>query len=186
MAYSKRPLSLDELCEAVATSDLDTGENLDDQCEIFSDKLLAKCEPFVRIEEIETAGRHRSFARLAHFSLKNFLVQNPNLFSPDAKLSITPEFMAMACLKYLQQARYSVLLVRAAKTFVTGAESDDINDHALLGYAAKYWYRHMDDLPYSPDICHKVEVFVTSSNYFTLLQFQSLFVDGMSLTPFTA
>lgn len=90
--------------------------------------------------------------------------------------------MANICLKYLLQPRYRRLLTKKGETFVD-LGGEDIMDHHLLSYAAKYWDKHMDDVTYSSDFCQKVSRYITSTQFYTLLQVQSLFVEGIILAP---
>lgn len=56
-------------------------------------------------------------------------------------------------------------------------------EHHLLSYAAKYWDKHLDDVPFSQEMSDKVERFITSPHFQTCLQVQSLFIEGKSRDP---
>ncbi|GKZ29802.1 hypothetical protein AbraIFM66950_006552 [Aspergillus brasiliensis] len=73
--------------------------------------------------------------------------------------------------------RYRQLLTREGETFVD-CDGDDILNHHLLSYAAKYWDKHLDGVDYSLEYYQKTSRFIKSPQFFTLLQVQSLFVDG--------
>jgi hypothetical protein len=85
--------------------------------------------------------------------------------------------MAGICLKYLSQARYQKLLERSGDTFVD-MSGDDYSKYHLLSYAAKYWDKHLDEISYSERLYERVVRFITSPQYFTCLQVQSLLVEG--------
>ncbi|KAK2029177.1 hypothetical protein LX32DRAFT_589059 [Colletotrichum zoysiae] len=176
LAYAKRPLSLDELCEAIEIRQSWPGDNIQPTCLLMRDRLIDACGPLVRIDEAtETTGRR--ICTLSHGAVKTFLVAHPHALSDKDDCRISPEILGTGCLKYLQQRRYEKLLERGNLTFKTSCGSD-IKEHALLNYAAKYWHRHLDDVPYTSDMCDTVAQFVQSSNFMTCLQVQSLFVGG--------
>jgi hypothetical protein len=92
-------------------------------------------------------------------------------------LSITSDAMADVCLRYLAQPCYQCPLKKFGDTFMNFA-GEDIMEHHLLSYAAKYWDKHLDDVLYTPQLCQKVTRFIMSPQFQTCLQVQSLFVGG--------
>lgn len=168
---------LEELCEAVEISDHASGQDLDAACRVFRSRILDNCAPMVRVDSINTKAKCKEICTLSHGSVKTFLVRNPSVLSEAESCRVSPQLLVDVCLKYLQQPRYKKQLTRGGGTFMT-ASGQDILDHNLLNYCAKYWHKHMDDIPYSPELCKRVEEFVRSTNFGTLLQVQSLFVGG--------
>jgi hypothetical protein len=177
LVFAKRPLLLTELCEAVAICDHTAKEDLNPACEVFASKVLDYSAPLIRVDEIVTPAPCKQLCTLSHGSIKTFLLKNPGVLCADRQWEITPTVLATACLKYLQQPRYSQVLFQTGKTFSTAAD-DDIMDHPLLNYCAKYYYRHLDDKPYSSEACEELEKFVRSTNFITCIQVQSLLVGG--------
>ncbi|KAK2013704.1 hypothetical protein LZ32DRAFT_529762 [Colletotrichum eremochloae] len=175
IVYAKRPLSLDELCEAIEIHKSWPGDNIQPTCLLMRDRLIDACGPLVRVNATEPMGKQA--CTLSHGAVKTFLVEHPHAISAKDDCRISPEILGTGCLNYLQQKRYKALLKRGNMTFETLCGSD-IKEHALLNYAAKYWHRHLDDVPYTPELCDTVAQFVQSSNFMTCLQVQSLFVGG--------
>ena len=109
------------------------------------------------------------------------MISNQDVFregpSSPAIHSITELTIANACLLYLSQDRYSQLLTKEAEQWLTTSE-DNIKDHHLLTYSAKYWDKHFDRVDETPEIRGKIEGFLRSSNFESTIQLQSLFVQG--------
>lgn len=171
---------LEELCEAVEISDHPPGEDLDSTCRVFRSRILDSCAPLARVDIVNTKAKCKEICTLSHGSVKTFLVKNPSVLSSAEGCQVSSKLLADSCLKYLQQPRYKKQLVRGTGTFTT-ASKQDILDHYLLNYCAKYWHKHMDDMVFSSELCKRVEDFVKSTNFATLLQVQSLFVGGKLL-----
>ena len=114
-----------------------------------------------------------------------YLLSDPQVLSATPGIgacSIESEVLANVCLNYLSQPRYSRLLRKSAETFIDSG-NEDIMDHHLLSYAAKYWDRHLDDIPSSQEMSDKVESFINSPNFRTCLQVQSLSIEGKANDP---
>ncbi|TGO22714.1 hypothetical protein BPAE_0157g00010 [Botrytis paeoniae] len=179
IVYARRPLRLDELCESIAILDASDCANVDKSQRLFRSMALKLCEPLVQIEDVDTAHGKISTCTLTHGSVRQFLVKHPQCLSRSETLAceIAEEVMANVCLKYLWQSRYQRLLIQSKDTFedYTG---EDVMEHHLLSYAAKYWDKHLDGVTYTPEICSRVQSFITSPQFFTCLQVQSLFIGG--------
>lgn len=142
--------------------------------------VLKLCEPLVQIEGVVGAQSTISICTLTHASVRKFLIKHPQILSTSespAACWITEEVMANVCLKYLWQPRYQRLLTKSEDTFkdYTG---EDVMEHHLLSYAAKYWDKHLDNVPYTEELCCRVKSFILSEQFYTCLQVQSLFVGG--------
>ena len=160
------------------------GQNIDKSQKILKKgKVLELCQPLVQVHETKGPDGKIAICTLTHGSVKNFLLKNPDILTRNSNppaYALTNNVVADICQKYLLQPRYRHLLVQNGETFVD-CDGDDILNHHLLSYAAKYWDKHLDSVDYSPDFHQTVSKFLTSSQFFTLLQIQSLFIDGMFL-----
>lgn len=173
---------MDELCEAIGICNIEDGTNVSKREVLFRAKVLELCSPLVQIQDIDK-GIVQSICTLAHASVRSFLVKNPRILLEEKKegmtkdLMITTDHLAKICLKYLSQPRYKEPLREKRDTFETSA-GEDIFEHHLLSYTAKYWDKHLDDIDYTPEWCQKVEQFVRLRQFITCMQVQSLFVEG--------
>jgi len=184
IVYAKRPLYLQELCEAVGMCSTEHGKNMSNRKTLFKDKVLELCAPLVEVRE-ENQDGSRNVCSLTHLSVRNYLVKKRNILQgedPCSKCLITSAEIAEICLKYLSQPRYRRLLIKKDDTFYTSTGDselgEDIHSHQLLGYAAKYWDKHLDEVAGTQDRCDKVQQFVMSRQFLTCLQVQSLLVEG--------
>lgn len=177
VVYAKRPLLLDELCEAVQIIGTPEGEDMRTEDCIRQTKLLRSCEFLLKFDDIKTSpGVTKKMCTLWHASFRTFLVNKSDVLGG----SIACQDLAMGCLKYLRQPKYDGLLSKVVQSFSTISDEDIVNHH-LLVYSAKYWRSHMDTMSYSLELCQKLEDFVRSTNFMTCLQVQSLLVGGQSI-----
>ena len=121
ISHSRRPLQVDEICQAVSirigSNDLDG----DDIPTIST--LLDCCLGLVAVD------KGASTVRLIHFTLQEYLCTHPDLFYCRAHST-----MAEACLTYLNFQHVKNLSV---------SSSPDPRDTALLKYSSVYWGTHM-------------------------------------------
>ena len=139
------------------------------------------CEPLIQVQDIRIEQRIFTTCTLTHSSVHEFLKSRPQILSATQDLdayNIESKVLDNICLKYLSQPRYEKLLCKRDDTFID-SNDEDFMEHHLLSYAAKYWDKHLDDVPFSQDMCDRVEAFVTSSQFQTCLQVQSLVIEGM-------
>ncbi|KAL3486886.1 hypothetical protein BJX62DRAFT_246493 [Aspergillus germanicus] len=181
IVHAKRPLRLEELCECTAMARGNEGQDLNTREKLVKSKVLQLCQPLVQVHESTHGGETVSTCTLTHGSVKNFLLKNPEILkqgSADSNAcALENKVMADICLRYLLQPRYRQLLRKTTDTYVD-ARGGDIMEHYLLSYSAKYWDKHMDSVPVSPNLCQSVSTLLNSSQFFTLLQIQSLFIEG--------
>ncbi|KAF8522856.1 hypothetical protein JB92DRAFT_3110440 [Gautieria morchelliformis] len=111
---------------------------------------------------------------LFHSTVRDFLMQNPDVLGPN--LPITQRIIADACLGYLSQSRYAELLT-ASDTEWCDIRGENVDQQCFLFYAAKYWDKHLDHVPKSEELYRNVLSFITSSNFQTCIQVQSLWVE---------
>lgn len=117
------------------------------------------------------------FCRLRHSTVHSFLISNPHVLCSErgtcdgaCQHLISSQTFGYLCLRYLSQPKYNKLL---------SVKPDLLADaDPLLLYFADFWTKHLEDL--EPTNSHRdlVAAFASSSNFRTLLQVQSLFVDG--------
>ncbi|QKX57422.1 uncharacterized protein TRUGW13939_04534 [Talaromyces rugulosus] len=180
IVHARRPLRLDELCECIAMARGHSGCDIDEREKLYEDMVLELCQPLVRVHEVQGQEETFEICTLTHGSVKTFLLKNPQILTHgpgSPAYALTTDVMANICLKYLLQPRYQYLLTKKGETFVD-LNDKDIMDHHLLSYAAKYWDKHLDSVEFSPQIYEKVLELITSPKFFTLLQIQSLLVEG--------
>lgn len=110
--------------------------------------------------------------RLCHSTLREFLEENPAILYLDSPskthlmpYTITRSIIGDLCLRYLSLDRYHEPLDVTEKNLVEAAfllPGDSFN-HALLPYCAKFWVRHLDDLPMTRALQRRLLKFLTSS-----------------------
>lgn len=191
LTFARRPLRFPELQEAIASFCLkdhftSTGfPDISPDSLILFDSLRNRCVPFVRYYSKGNEDTNGVF-RLAHQSVYRFLLSvsnHPKRPSSTARdiLSQSPMvdvgFLANSCLNYLFQDRYARTLTKES-VLIFRSGSEDVRTHKFLQYAAKYWYRHVDDLEPGVDFSYRVECFLRSPHFVTATQVQSLFVPG--------
>lgn len=169
LVYAKRPLRLEELCEAIAMHSTTDGRNIDKCKKLFENQVVESCGPLLQVQETSSAQGTLTTFNFCHSSVRNFLLKNAKTYM------ISEQDLADLCLRYLSQPRYQRLLSAKEDTFID-YKGEDVIEHQLLTYAAKYWDRHFDDL--SQENSDKIHAFIRSPQFFTLLQVQSLFVEG--------
>ena len=120
VSHSRRPLQVDELCQAIAIRIGSNDLEYDDIPAIST--LLHCCQGLVTVDKGD------STVRLIHFTLQEHLCTHPDLF--DAAHST----MAETCLTYLNFQRFKDLLA---------APSPDPRDTLFLKYSSLHWGTHM-------------------------------------------
>jgi hypothetical protein len=182
IVHAKRPLRLEELCEATALLGLSDGQDLIKSQVLLRKQVEALCEPLAQVKVVEGVQGSFLVCTLTHATVRNYLIKNPEVLSSNTPNAcpITSAAMANVCLSYLSQPRYQRLLVCKGDTFVNPA-GEDVMEHHLLSYAAKYWDRHLDDVSYTVKWCERVKQFLASPQFQTCLQVQSLLVGGAVL-----
>ncbi|KAL3473025.1 hypothetical protein BJX99DRAFT_202881 [Aspergillus californicus] len=182
--HAKRPLRLEELCECTALVRGNEGHNMNTNEKLVKSKVLQLCQPLVQIHESHSDGETICVCTLTHGSVKSFLLKSPQILSHypgSTAYDLKSNVIANICLKYLLQPRYRRLLAKKGGTYVD-VDGGDIMDHHLLSYSAKYWDKHLDSVEFSPGVCQSVSRFIVSPQFFTLLQVQSLFIEGQFTT----
>ncbi|KAI0747513.1 hypothetical protein C8Q74DRAFT_1442530 [Fomes fomentarius] len=122
--------------------------------------------------------------------------EDGNYQPPEATFRVCPLRVADACLRYLTQVRYSKLLRHQRNDWVD-ADGQSVAEHLFLTYSAKNWVNHVDLIgPHgnhpsfslepsdgaitrvAKQFNERVQDFLTSSNFQTCIQVQSLYIVG--------
>lgn len=189
VAFARRQLRLEELqaAAAVLVSHRRNKKTTPDISNMPLKKFLAKYTTLIEVDGDTSDPAPTDTCRLVHSSVLEFLDQYPATLDKDSndyQLHFSPFALANACLIYLVRPVYSKLLQKqslsdTAYTWVdsTGATVDK---QVFSQYAAKYWVRHVGDLNKrdQDQIRARVVDFVSSNNFQTCMQIQSIWVQG--------
>jgi hypothetical protein len=141
--------------------------------------------------EIQGGDDDNATCRISHSSVVEFLSKCQGDVFDDKECVISQDILARACLGYLRRERYEKLLAKEQESTGRDAASrsggcqrevwldqngDSIEDHHFLLYAAKHWHIHLEQL-HDSSLREATMAFLCSSNFRTLIQVQSLFVD---------
>jgi ankyrin repeat protein len=138
LVYSARPLRIEEVAEVVAI-DIDL-QRFDAENRLRERRdILTICSSLVTTAAVTAKGGNgvsyeTEELRLAHFSVKEYLISDRVRTGPASKYNIqgcAEDRIAQACLIYLLQFEGSTLLT-----------PNDIDDFPLARYAAEHWTRH--------------------------------------------
>jgi len=149
ICHSERPLRVDELCHALAVEIGSTHFNSDNVP--AAETLLACCQGLVMVD------REASTARLAHYTLREYLTTHRNLF-PCAHLE-----MAETCLTYLNSDQAKALRAK---------RQPDLSSMPFLKYCSRYWgihaKRELSDgvISLAMDLLDQYENHVTANSLF--------------------
>lgn len=186
IVFARRPLRLSELQEAIWCLNSKSSGYLNPEDKPFLKQLHEVSQPLIEMTRMtgpqDVDGQEEYTCRLFHSTLRDFLVENPDILSdagdPLTDIHISPRVAVDACMLYLCQARYGKLLVRLESRWVD-ATGDPVDNHNFLVYAAKYWDKHLDDAAeeHQKELLGRLEFFITSSNFQTCIQVQSLWVE---------
>jgi hypothetical protein len=179
IAFARRPLRLNEIREAIGLLQSSHPAAPDAADLPFARSLRKLFAPLIDIQS-PSDDSDDCTCRLFHSTVRDFLLKYPAILNDgvgELDLRISPCVIFNACLLYLSQARYQKLLVRNDACWVD-ALGDSVDHHHFLVYSAKYWDKHVDDVPETDSSRTRVQTFLTSSNFLTCIQVQSLWVDS--------
>ena len=180
ITFARRRLRLTELREAIGIVSSENPRSLQNRNVPWRQAVEKIFAPLLETQE-DPENPGERFCYLFHNTVWEFLVSNPSIFRQELPCptvhSISELTIANACLLYLSQDRYSQNLTREAEQWITTSK-DNIKDHHLLTYAAKYWDKHFDNIEETPELRQRIEDFLASSNFQSTIQLQSLFVQG--------
>lgn len=183
LTYTKRPLRLLELREAVAILRSAANEDLSTSKFVSLTTIRKECSRLVRF--IQEEDSEDGTLELNHSAVFAFLREDVE--TEDVKPEecvVSRDLICDCCVKYLSQPRYSRLLGKKNHYEFTTWLGESTSKHQLLLYAAKYWYRHCDEKMPSPDSQDRLRKFLLSPNFQTLIQVQSLSIIGHFLLRF--
>jgi hypothetical protein len=117
---------------------------------------------------------------LCHGSIKRFLVANPEILGSGEYQMISPQPIAISCLKYLRQPRYGEQLKRTEKNSFVTTNGEDISGQTLLTYSVRFALEHLCDVDVDIALAEELERLLKSPNFGTYIQLRSLLVEGTS------
>jgi hypothetical protein len=179
IAFARRPLQLKEIREAIGLLQTNNPGFPDANDMPFTRSLRKLFAPLIEIHS-GSNDLDECTCRLFHSTVRDFLLKYPEVLNDGTggfNLRISPYMIFNACLLYLSQARYQKLLVRTDSRWVD-ASGESVDRHHFLLYSAKYWDKHLDDVPETDLLRARVQTFLTSSNFLTCIQSQSLWVES--------
>ena len=187
LTFARRPLRISEIIEGVATVRTARGNALNASKLVVPRKILSCCLSLVR--QIKIDGNYlNDILHLSHSAVRTFLLKNSDVAEvvPDtADELVNSRIIRDCCLTYLSQPRYRTILSKDSFGVFWTEDDEDVRNHHLLSYAAKYWYQHFDAEtdsfgPLPPAASDKMAVmsFIKSTNFQTCIQVQSLYVIG--------
>ena len=182
IAFAKRPLRLKELQEAIGIVSTRTPEVLKSKDILWAKPIQKLFAPLIEIEE-DSEDPKDCFCRLFHGTVKDFLLKNFQIFGGDMDNNglcihlISEITIANACLLYLSQHKYSLMLLKDSGQWFTNLGENTL-DHQFLRYSAKYWDKHLDNVEGTQELFERVQNFLSSTNFQTTLQIQSLWVQA--------
>ncbi|KAK8128523.1 hypothetical protein PG984_009631 [Apiospora sp. TS-2023a] len=197
LTFSRRPMRLCEIREAVAI--IRTGDGHDfDEFDLVSSSLIVDCCMSL-VRRIPAIGRKRDddILRLSHSSVQTYLSHKSDISKEFVEDPLVKSRIIWdCCRRYLSQPRYSKLLEKRNDGKFYTASGEEIASHRFLSYAAKYWFQHCDML--RPGVSNgdqqssttiegttaEVKSFMISPNFRTCLQVQSICVVGHFLQDF--
>ncbi|KAJ6601314.1 hypothetical protein DFH09DRAFT_1127428 [Mycena vulgaris] len=184
VAFARRPLRMVEVREAVGLLLSKNPLSLDSADMPFISRLRKLLPPLIELQQDGCADPDDCTCRLFHSTVRDFLFKNPGVLQggvasdPTTDLLINQNVIANACLLYLCQTRYARPLRKRDARWVD-ASGESVDRHQFHLYAAKYWDKHLDEATHpSEDLHNRVGSFITSRNFQTCVQVQSLWVDS--------
>lgn len=136
LCYSTRPMRLSEMVEVLAIDLSDDPVFMPDERLPNPLDILTICSPLVSVTAKSTTADNAEELRLAHFSVKEYLISERITFTPVLRYHITSSsansFIAKSCLAYLLYFEKPITSKPALL--------DD--KYPLYGYAAEFWANH--------------------------------------------
>ena len=160
-----------------------TDEDLSTSKFVSLSTIRKECSRLVRF--IQEGNSEDGTLELNHSAVFKFLRDNEGIedVKPDEGV-VSRDLICDCCVKYLSQPRYSKLLKKVNHYEFTTWLGESTLEHHWLLYAAKYWYRHCEDKMSSPQSHDRLQRFLLSPNFQTLIQVQSLSIIGHFLLRF--
>lgn len=140
LVSSARPLRLEELAEIIAI-DVDSSPRFDVERRFLNNRDALKiCSSLVATVDVVndrfSGGETHTEIKLAHFSVKEYLLSDRIRMGPARRYSVTHRgsntFIGEACISYLLHFEDESLFV-----------SHHVSDFPISRYAARYWAQHV-------------------------------------------
>ncbi|KAI4248958.1 MAG: hypothetical protein L6R42_009138, partial [Xanthoria sp. 1 TBL-2021] len=140
LVSSARPLRLEELAEVIAI-DIDSNPRFDVERRFLEKRDALKiCSSLVTTVDVVndqfSGGETHTELKLAHFSVKEYLLSDRIRMGPAERYSITHvgsnQYIGEACISYLSHFEDPSFF-----------ELHDVSDFPLARYAARYWTQHV-------------------------------------------
>ncbi|KAK6516458.1 hypothetical protein TWF506_006364 [Arthrobotrys conoides] len=143
LCFSARPMRLDEMSEVLAI-DFEARPRprycSEQRLEVHKARYFNRYSDLVSIATIKTANEEYSELRLAHLSVRDYLLSTKILTSPASYFYITElsahYSIAQACIVYLQQ-------FRTRDELPTYEEA--VLETPLTRYASRFWFHHVQE-----------------------------------------
>lgn len=183
VTFAKRRLRLSELREAIGIVSSHDPKTLRQSCVPWRQAVEKLFAPLIETKP-DPQNKDDYFCHLSHGTVESFLLRNERIFleEPNSTRLLSEAMIARACILYLLQDKYSHLLVAKSDKIESEewftSSGENVAGHHFLTYCAKYWDKHLDHVADTTDLEPKVENFVRSANFLTLLQIQSLCVES--------
>lgn len=180
--HAKRPLLKSEIIDAIAILRTESGD-IDSEYKARDDIILNACRPLVKIIAQKGEKEDDPIITLHDGGVRKFLGESLKLKNKHMEDQLVDVgIIRDSCFRYLMQPKYSQLLQKIdTGTFKTWRKNEDITSHKFLGYSVKYWHQHFDTPSEEPPPeaeVEKVQRFISSTNFATCVQVQSLIVEG--------
>uniref|UniRef100_L2FBA5 Nacht and ankyrin domain protein n=1 Tax=Colletotrichum fructicola (strain Nara gc5) TaxID=1213859 RepID=L2FBA5_COLFN len=148
IVHAKRPLTLKEAVEIVATEIEDEEPRFDINCRVFVDSdILRHCTSLVSVVPVETELETIQELHLAHFSVKEYFLSQKNFERINASITITK-----ACLVYLRD--------------IHGHRWKLAEEYPFATYAAQVWLDFAAAAESSEDVSAIIVNFLRSEKAF--------------------
>lgn len=168
---------MSELREAIGILSIDISTSLNSRHIPFEPHLRKLFAPLIQIYPVAESEDYT--CRLFHSTVRDFLRKYGGNVFPEfsSGLVVSPEISARACLAYLRQQRYSLTLRHEDELWLD-SNGNAVKEHSFLLYAAKYWDKHFDEVLGDEVTRNAIVSFITSSNFQTFVQIQSLWLEN--------
>ncbi|GAB1316569.1 Ankryin repeat protein (Fragment) [Madurella fahalii] len=137
LVHAKRPLTLSEAVEVIATQTDEEPRGFDPKRRLFREAdILRHCPNLVSVVEVLKYGTTVKELHLAHFSIKEYLLRQDYFDLTSASIVITK-----TCLSYLTDIEYDSWKAAGSSP--------------MAGYAANYWMNHAASAETSEDVVRR-------------------------------
>lgn len=141
---AKRPLTIVELCHAVAIEPKQ--ESLDPEDIPDINDLVSVCAGLISVDE------ESEIVRLVHYTTQEYLERTQDFWNPGARLNI-----ASTCLTYLSFSTFRNILDICDTHSLESCEYP-FDEHPFVKYAAAYWVEHL--LPFQAELREQACLFL--------------------------